>query len=704
VRIGNYRIIEEIGRGGMGLVYRAARDDGLFDQQVAIKVIRRNVLSPAMQDQFATERRILARLHHPHIAHLLDGGVSEDGAPYIIMELIRGVPITNHAAAQNLDLAARLALFRDACEALEYAHRELVVHADVKPSNVVVAPGFGVKLLDFGIARLVGEDGGTAGRAHSPGYSSPARLAGERSTPTDDVFALGVLLHQLIAGVVGVDEDLHAVAATAANEDATTRYGAVSDVIADIDRWLGHEPVNARAPDRRRRLLLLWRRNKVGIAAAGLLVLFALAMTGAFLQASLARDAAEQRFAETRELSNFLVSDVVTDLETMPGTGPMRQRIAERASVALAKLSQVPGAPIELQIETANASARVGEILAAEDLRDAMDPAVGDGVLARAEAALRDLLRQLPDRADLRLSLARTLYARAVFAGEARIDQPQTFARLDEVADLLAPILTAEPDNFTARLLSARAQMLRADSHSAETQYPQAQAALGRAAALLEGLRPAGPRQQADLALAREQVATLLGDAVWYGGDHHAAVAHYVRGRDALADDALRADIRVLKRRAYTTFTAASSLFEVGRVPEAMAIYDAGLADLALMRRFDASVSARRMENIVREDYSHALHSLGRIAEAYAQNDLAIAGYRENARLQPGNYQVLRALPVALRPSGILYLETGNLALACTRFREAETIWARLERQNRITDFDRRNDLAAVRALLDRCR
>ena len=178
-RIGNYRIIEEIGRGGMGLVYRGARDDGLFEQQVAIKVIRRNIFSVTTQEQFANERRILARLHHPHIAHLLDGGVSEDGASYIIMELINGTPITDYAEANALDLAARLALFGDACAALEYAHRELVVHADVKPSNVVVAEGFGVKLLDFGIARLVGEDGGRASSAHTPGYSSPARISGE---------------------------------------------------------------------------------------------------------------------------------------------------------------------------------------------------------------------------------------------------------------------------------------------------------------------------------------------------------------------------------------------------------------------------------------------------------------------------------------------------------------------------------------------
>jgi hypothetical protein len=135
---------------------------------------------------------------------------------------------------------------------------------------------------------------------------------------------------------------------------------------------------------------------------------------------------AEQRFAETRSLSNFLVSDVVTDLETMPGTGPMRQRIADRARIALEKLSQVPGAPIDLQIETANAYARVGAILAAEDLRDVMDPANGDAVLARAERSLRALIAKMPDRSDLRLSLAQTLYARALFAGEAKIDQART--------------------------------------------------------------------------------------------------------------------------------------------------------------------------------------------------------------------------------------------------------------------------------------
>ncbi|MEQ1509953.1 MAG: hypothetical protein ABL909_06055, partial [Sphingopyxis sp.] len=221
---------------------------------------------------------------------------------------------------------------------------------------------------------------------------------------------------------------------------------------------------------------------------------------------------------------------------------------------------------------------------------------------------------------------------------------------------------------------------------------------------LIDGLQSHGARQSADLALVREQAETLMGDAIWYGGDPRGSVAHYLAGRAALTDPAQSSDVRILKRRAYTAFTVASSLFEVGRRTEAMAMYDAGLADIALMRRFDASVSARRMENIVREDYSYALQSVGRVAEAYAQNELAIAGYRENARMQPNNYQVLRALPVALRPSGMLYLDTGQPARACARFREGAALWARLARENRVSAFDQGNDVALIRALLARCR
>lgn len=702
-RIGNYRIIEEIGRGGMGLVYRGARDDGLFEQQVAIKVIRRNVFSATTQEQFANERRILARLHHPHIAHLLDGGVGEDGASYIIMELINGTPITDYAEANALDLTARLALFGDACAALEYAHRKLVVHADVKPSNVVVAEGFGVKLLDFGIARLVGEDGGRASSAHTPGYSSPARISGERSTPTDDVFALGVLLQALIEGVAGVDGDLLAVAAKAACDDVALRYGAVSELVDDLDRWKRDEPVSARTPDRQRWMLLFWRRNRLVILAGALLSVTALATSFLYVRANAERAVAETRFAETRSLSNFLLSDVVRDLEAMPGSGPLRQRIAERARVTLERLSKVPGASAELQVETANAYARVGEILSAEDLRDVMDPATGDAVLAKAEVSLRRLRGDMPGRTDLRIMLARTLLARAVFAEVAKIDTATMDKHLDELAALVEPVIAAEPSNVAVQLLRLRAEVLRGYSQSREAEYAQAiataQAALKRA----ETIRPTNKRERVELALMQEQSHTLIGDSTWYGGNPAGALVHYQRGKAVVDAPGLGSDVRVLKRQGFTTYTVASSLFSLGEPQKAVAMSESGLAAIARLRLFDDSASARRMENIVREEYSYELQNTGRRAQAYQQNDLAIAGYRENARLQPNNYQVLRALPAALRPSGEMYRDTGNRAKSCALFREAEAIWSNLAKANRVSQFDAENDVKLIKARLAKC-
>ena len=218
-QIGPYRLIELIGAGGMGEVWRAERGDGLFEHAVAIKLLRRTFLSQASFHQFADERRILARLRHPHIAQMFDGGVTEDGVPYIIMELIAGEPITVHAARMELDVAERLSLFRQAAEAVAYAHSQLIVHADVKPSNMVVEDGFGVKLLDFGIARLLDDPGRQRRTAYTAAYASPALLAGEAPAPADDIFAAGKLLSDLVGQDAGADADLKAISLKAAADD-----------------------------------------------------------------------------------------------------------------------------------------------------------------------------------------------------------------------------------------------------------------------------------------------------------------------------------------------------------------------------------------------------------------------------------------------------------------------------------------------------
>ena len=205
-RIGRYRITGEIARGGMGAVFAAVRDDGEFQQKAAVKLIKSGLHTETIARRFRHERQILASLEHPNIARLLDGGVTEDGLPFYVMEFIEGEPIDDYCRARDLGLNERLGLFRQVCAAVSYAHRRLIVHRDIKPSNILVTAAGEVKLLDFGIAKVVSQTGGSErGTATqlgmmTPDYASPEQFRGEQVTTATDVYSLGVVLYELLTG------------------------------------------------------------------------------------------------------------------------------------------------------------------------------------------------------------------------------------------------------------------------------------------------------------------------------------------------------------------------------------------------------------------------------------------------------------------------------------------------------------------------
>ncbi|REJ85514.1 MAG: hypothetical protein DWQ36_03060 [Acidobacteria bacterium] len=202
-RVGPYRLVSLLGRGGMGTVYLAERDDGEFEQRVALKLVNHGMESQAVQ-RFVNERQILARLQHPLIARLHDGGLSEDGRPYFAMELVEGRPLTEYCDRHRLPVTRRLELFQDVCRAVQHAHANLVVHRDLKPSNILVSDDGAVKLLDFGIARLLDEAGAgitrTGQRLLTPHYAAPEQLSGEPITVATDVYGLGLVLYELLTG------------------------------------------------------------------------------------------------------------------------------------------------------------------------------------------------------------------------------------------------------------------------------------------------------------------------------------------------------------------------------------------------------------------------------------------------------------------------------------------------------------------------
>ena len=345
--LGPYRIIEPIGRGGMGAVYLAKRDDGHFQKRVALKVVKRGMDTDEIVGRFRYERQILARLEHEGIARLLDGGITQDGRPYFVMECVDGEPLDDYCDRMRLSVPERLALFMDVLEAVRYAHHNLVVHRDLKPSNILVAPPDEeggrpqVKLLDFGIAKLLDTDAATTiplTEAHTrrltPDYAAPEQIRGEPPTPATDVYALGIILYELLTGrrpyhfptrslseieqticeraphkpstaifharlaPPSADDtpptastlaaqrrtlpkklhrtlagDLDAIILKALRKEPERRYASAAELLRDLCRYTEGKTVYARPDTFRYRTSRFVRQHKVGVAATALIML-----------------------------------------------------------------------------------------------------------------------------------------------------------------------------------------------------------------------------------------------------------------------------------------------------------------------------------------------------------------------------------------------------------------------------------------------
>ena len=369
--VGAYRLIEQIGHGGMGVVYRAERADGQYTQTVAIKFVRADFATADLVQRSRSERQILARLEHASIARLLDGAVAEDGSPYLVMEYVRGRPITEHCDDAHLTIDERLRLFQVVCHAVHYAHQNLVVHRDLKPSNILVTPDGQVKLLDFGIAKLMANDGEaatttTALPLMTPDYASPEQVRGESITTSTDVYALGLLLYELLCGeraqrassssptaiersvcqvqppspsvavaagspddvsartrargAARVDQlqrklrgDLDTIVDTALRKEPARRYASAEQLRADIERYLTGLPVLARPDTVGYRAAKFVRRHKLGVLA-GIIVLASIVVGLAVATVALSRARQAERVALAEAATSTRVSEFLVEL------------------------------------------------------------------------------------------------------------------------------------------------------------------------------------------------------------------------------------------------------------------------------------------------------------------------------------------------------------------------------------------------------
>ncbi len=392
-RVGEFELISILGQGGSAVVFRARRARGGARQHVALKLMRHGLFSHEAQRRFHREQSLLAQLSHPNIAHLIDAGISEAGVPFIAVELVDGLTLTDYAAIHELDLRARLQLLVQLCHTVDYAHRALVVHRDLKPSNVLVSTRGEIKVLDFGVAKWLSDTLTTATHeiALTPSYAAPEQFQSGMPSTSVDVYALGVIASELLLGArLGVDgslprdglqaekladelrhldRDLYTILRTALAGEARARYPSARGLADDIDRFLQQRPILARAPSARYRLRKFLARHRALVAiSSGFLIVLMAAVGLALWQAGVAREEARR----ARSVSDF-VSDLFAPLRD--GISQAKQpSLSELVAQGVIRMDQTanlsPTAKVELLFLFARLSANLNEHEQARQLRE----------------------------------------------------------------------------------------------------------------------------------------------------------------------------------------------------------------------------------------------------------------------------------------------------------------------------------------------
>lgn len=414
--IGQYRIVRELGRGGMGAVFEGVREDGDFDKRVAIKLTGHNLFSEELIRRFRNEKQILAQLEHPNIVRLFDGGVTANHIPYYVMEYVEGTPLTKFCREKQLSIDQRLRLFSKVLEGVSYAHRNLIVHRDLKPANILVTETGDVKLLDFGIAKVLEDESDTmtAGAPMTPEYASPEQIAQKPISTASDIYSLGVILFELLTDLPprsiyrtgGMDlyravlNDAPLTPSTAANrEDRITsgsdrgdgmrsdrslsgdldnivlkclnkepeqRYTSADQLLADVTAYLDGRPVMAHPESKTYRARKFIRRNRgLVVAAAAALLLIFIGSGAAVYQSVVAREQqilAESRFQQVRKVANALIFEYHDEIAKLEGSIALREKLVSDAVSYLDAIAAEKINDPELINELAIAYRKIGDV------------------------------------------------------------------------------------------------------------------------------------------------------------------------------------------------------------------------------------------------------------------------------------------------------------------------------------------------------
>lgn len=577
--IGKYRLVRELGRGGMGVVFLAERED--FRQEVALKLIKRGMDSEAILERFKREREILAALNHPNIARLLDGGTTDGGLPFFVMEYIEGVAVDEYCRANNLTETERLGLFRKICAAISFAHQKLIVHRDLKPSNILVNKEGEPKLLDFGIAKLLNSTDSDATQTHlrvlTPAFASPEQKRGEIVGTTSDVYSLGLILAEILevqssklqvqsrseiqssklnilspeeeitdsterpiqnptSKIQNLNGDLKNILEMSLREDSSRRYASVEQFSEDIRRYLAGLPVRARKDSFSYRTRKFFERNRISVSIAGLLVLSLIVGIIATLwqarQAQRERRLAERRFENLRKLSDSFVTELHAAIQNLPGSLPARQLLLKRATEQLDALAEESGDNPALQDELAQAYYNFSTL---------PDMPLGEKeqTLNKTLAIYRNLLANDPDNirylerlALVEIEIADVAKVRGS-VGEAVKLGESAISRLEQ-------LVKSEPAASEHRLNLRAAYANAASNYILEGKFEKALTFSRRALEATEDLRKMNTEGGVDINLLVCRIHSQIGTELTYTGDYKTAIVELRQALEAAESERAR--------------------------------------------------------------------------------------------------------------------------------------------------------------------
>lgn len=684
-RIGRYRLLGVIGRGGMGTVYRAVRDAGDFTHEVAIKLIKPGLLSDVLVGRFLSERQTLADLQHANIARLYDGGATDDGSPYIVMELVEGaMPVDRWADTHALPTADRVVLVEQAAGAIAYAHQRLVVHRDVTPLNVLVGTGGALKLIDFGIARPAGTE-------------AAATEEKRRTAPTQgDISALGRLLLRLVPAP---EPELAAIAA----EATAGRYPTADAFRDDLLAWRSGMPVAAMRGGDGYRLRKFLRRHRVpsvlvGAALAGLLV----AMIGVAVASRQARRAeaeADARFNETRSIAKAMLFDVFDKVSRVSGATEARQALADTSIRYLDALAAMGNAPADVRIEAGRGYVRLAEVTGGGQYATLGRYADANALLDRAATLLEPAYAARPDDKAVALAFA-ALRAEQAGTDLYNNNQPaRARARATDAEKATAPFATHDAEAARLHALAIQAQ---GDSYGWNDDFAAALPFHLRAEAFLKAL-PAALLGNVLVRAARSGNLRLLAEAQHKLKQEDAARATIDQGiainRGLLAE--APDDPKLRRKLAMSLWYAAvvHRTNERDREARAAIAEAVGLAR-QMVARDPHDSSGLQLLALASEIEAQLYMDSGDKAKSYTASESALGAHRTLVELAGGAPGALRSYTATLRTTASNRYNFGDIEGACTLWRQILANIGELQAKSALTELDRRNVLAETRGFM----